>query len=1313
MSALKDLAANLSAGGLGLLNPNVVGHIDNYNNVVSNGTGYPSISQCTRFQYDWTPFRHYGHEKSDNTWIGFLVNHAAGYTAGATSIAIDGGHTADLEIAPGMFLTFDGCPGIYTVVSGFIGTAGTVTIAAPGLQFSTDNPGPLADNRHVVLTKSGRRFFAFANAHNVQINVWPLWCCYEEATNKWYNLDMYRVQDQQHTETGTAYDPVIVELFSGFFHQDNANAINVAKQTFFRQHSDGSPTIINRVDISPFVPRDIGRTPHRDLIGTLTFTPNSQTVTKVGGTSFASQGLTPKDQIWGATDSLVGDTDVSRYVVTVKSIDTADRLTLQNIYVGPSVYTGPGRTLNPYDLQTHWSFEPGAFLGGGTIRVSGDYWPERDSFWTGHATYQSANIQEKRTGTGSAADWVTRYSYPSVFLNSYSSGDSNLILYNTKRRCLLFAGGVGPFSGQDGMTSYEIRCNDLSNPIGTGLTLVPLDPVPYETYFGNPTGGYVFHCPVCGVYLIIQPHWNPDHSADYSLPFAFYQLDPSQPSGSQLTILDSSVWFRGFFSPYADNYQTADGGMFTAIPDLGVIGVMTYGGSYLYKHCANTRAATGMTSLEKGNFPGVWSSWRWGDNYVHKPQWNVAEELDPLFAAAMAGYTNHASLGDGIVQVYNYGAGSPSTRVGGANGVVHPRPNTSVTYQGQAASMDFTRPLQVGDSVGVAYLGLDGRTSSGRDPAPLVNPTPIALSSSFYMQYPIRQNAAMLQAPFPKSRDWQTSCSVDVAGSNTITLRANPKGYPYINATTVNTHVYIHSDNIAGGWIPGFYTIINCPDLTHLTLDRSPVTSGTRTGGTVDVESIDPLDLQTGNKIDIVFGNAGPSSNWGSTSSSDNETTTILHTADQNASSWVSTRNYLNMYAASGNIGLGSNAYGNPLRADTWTVIDKKIEYRATNEVSVAVGRRGWRRGDWTSAGAGSTVIHSNINQQAVIDNGFFLPQSYVYITGYGGASGNNVNASNWVSGVYLINSVNSSTGELSLATSPTPGGAGVDGEIFILPALNGYGSKNFTSLQVDGIQNDHIDYYHLGSAQGGGHYGVAQVALIPFINGTDENFINPLGIGHTYFGDLTFSGQPIPFETAATGVVVLQFVTTSPLPAGTAGTAYSKQMVAAGGTAPYTWTLPAGGSFPAGLTMSSSGLISGTPTQVGTFSKLIGVTDSLNVSITQFFSITISAASVLTISTGSPLPDGTVASVYSTALSASGGTAPYTWALASGTLPPGLSLSSGGLISGTPTTPGAYSITARVTDNVAATTTKAFSITINSGISQNPGSRRFSHLRK
>jgi len=76
-------------------------------------------------------------------------------------------------------------------------------------------------------------------------------------------------------------------------------------------------------------------------------------------------------------------------------------------------------------------------------------------------------------------------------------------------------------------------------------------------------------------------------------------------------------------------------------------------------------------------------------------------------------------------------------------------------------------------------------------------------------------------------------------------------------------------------------------------------------------------------------------------------------------------------------------------------------------------------------------------------------------------------------------------------------------------------------------------------------------------------------------------------------------------------------------------------------------------------------------------------------------LPPGTVDQAYSTSLSASGGTPPYTWSCTG--LAPGLALDpASGTISGDPTTAGTYDVTVTVTDAVAATTSRQYQLQIN-----------------
>ncbi|QTR51580.1 cellulase family glycosylhydrolase [Candidatus Thiothrix anitrata] len=172
--------------------------------------------------------------------------------------------------------------------------------------------------------------------------------------------------------------------------------------------------------------------------------------------------------------------------------------------------------------------------------------------------------------------------------------------------------------------------------------------------------------------------------------------------------------------------------------------------------------------------------------------------------------------------------------------------------------------------------------------------------------------------------------------------------------------------------------------------------------------------------------------------------------------------------------------------------------------------------------------------------------------------------------------------------------------------------------------------------------------------------------------------------------------ITTTSLYGGTVGAAYSAQASANGGTSPYTWSL-ATGSLPTGLTLSSDGKITGTPTTAGTFSFTLVVTDQNAATDTQAISMSVAAQPVALPPdiTTTGLTAGTAGTAYSATLTANNGTDPYSWSVDSGSLPVGLSLSTVGVISGTPSTSGTASFSVQVTDSKGLSDTQALSITV------------------
>jgi hypothetical protein len=187
-------------------------------------------------------------------------------------------------------------------------------------------------------------------------------------------------------------------------------------------------------------------------------------------------------------------------------------------------------------------------------------------------------------------------------------------------------------------------------------------------------------------------------------------------------------------------------------------------------------------------------------------------------------------------------------------------------------------------------------------------------------------------------------------------------------------------------------------------------------------------------------------------------------------------------------------------------------------------------------------------------------------------------------------------------------------------------------------------------------------------------------------------SATAVTSGTIASGVVLLATPSTN----NEVNVMYSQLNTASGGGTPYVFSVSAG-TIPAGTSLNTaSGTVSGLPSAGGNYNYTIKVTDSSGATATATSSGTITALAL----TASASPNTEIGAPYSQANTVSGGGAPYTYAVLSGALPGGTTLTSNGTVSGTPNVTGPFTYTIQVTDKLLATATATTNVTIASAVS-------------
>jgi Putative Ig domain len=228
---------------------------------------------------------------------------------------------------------------------------------------------------------------------------------------------------------------------------------------------------------------------------------------------------------------------------------------------------------------------------------------------------------------------------------------------------------------------------------------------------------------------------------------------------------------------------------------------------------------------------------------------------------------------------------------------------------------------------------------------------------------------------------------------------------------------------------------------------------------------------------------------------------------------------------------------------------------------------------------------------------------------------------------------------------------------------------------------------------------GLGLNASTGLVSGTPTDFG-----GTTYTVTVTDSSTPAQTDSAQLTLSIVQALQIlGSLPTAYIGQFYSNSLVAVGGFYPYTWSVVSG-TLPPGLSFAG-GYLSGTATQLGSFTFVVQATDAGNPPAVAKQSVTLNVTPTPLNIFGPPLSPAPVNVPYHSQIPISGGTPPYSFALTSGQLPPGIALDPAtGHLDGTPSQAGTFNFLVKGSDSsspVQTATANDF-IVIQKGLGRN-----------
>jgi hypothetical protein len=263
-------------------------------------------------------------------------------------------------------------------------------------------------------------------------------------------------------------------------------------------------------------------------------------------------------------------------------------------------------------------------------------------------------------------------------------------------------------------------------------------------------------------------------------------------------------------------------------------------------------------------------------------------------------------------------------------------------------------------------------------------------------------------------------------------------------------------------------------------------------------------------------------------------------------------------------------------------------------------------------------------------------------------------------------------------------------------PSINGASSFNLTQGTAFNYQFSAVggtQPYQWSVASGALPNGLSLNASNGSISGTPQTSGNFAFTVAVRDAQSRTAQKSVTMNINGTATAPLEITTTS-LPSVVISGNFNVQLSAKGGTAPYVWAM-ANGAIPTGVSLNTTtGVLSGTATAVGNFTFVAQVTDSQAHAAQQVFTVTVNPLPLeIAISAMSSVVRGTTFNGQATA---TGGVQPYTWSVAAGALPAGISLNAtSGAISGAPALIGNFAFTVEALDAQGRTARRNFSIQV------------------